>query len=150
VNNWRRTYKPTASSRVQVFLAAAMWSVVGGSLLAYGITSMAAETGPGLAAAYAASGALLGIMKSRFVLDRAALKIASRIIDRGEGRCIGGFLSIRSWLLVCGMIALGRILRGGLLPVIAVGILYAAVGTALFFSSRHMWRSWKSAAPAGP
>jgi len=142
MRSWKEDYKPRASSRVQILLAAAMWSVVGGGLFyvgAYWITD-GRPTPAGIALLLAGMGA--GIVKSRLVLDRTAARILTRIASRGEGRCVGGFLSVRSWLLVLGMIILGRLLRGGLLPTAVAGVLYVAIGTGLLASSRIAWRVW--------
>ena len=38
---------------------------------------------------------VLGAVKARFILDRVARKIVDRIQERGDGRCLGGFLSLR-------------------------------------------------------
>ncbi len=73
------------------------------------------------------------------MLDRAAERIANRIEARGDGRCLGGFLSPATWVLVAGMMAAGRILRGGLVPRHWVGLVYAAVGLGLLGSSRLAW-----------
>jgi hypothetical protein len=119
-----------------------MWTAVGGGLLSFGAYWI---TGGRLSLAGAGLllvGVVAGLVKSRLVLDRTAAKILSRIASRGEGRCVGGFLSVRSWLLVLGMILLGRVLRGGLLPTPAVGVLYVAIGTGLLASSRVAWRAW--------
>ena len=144
MRSWKEEYKPRASRRVQVLLAAAMWTAVGGGLLFFGAHWI---TGGRLTLAGAGlilAGAGAGLAKSWLVLDRTAAKILSRITSRGEGRCVGGFLSIRSWLLVLGMIVLGRVLRGGLLPTAAVGVLYVAIGTGLLTSSRIGWGAWLS------
>lgn len=121
-----------------------MWTAVGGGLLFFGARWATGDrltlAGTGLLLA----GVAAGVMKSRLVLDRTATKILSRIASRGEGRCVGGFLSVRSWLLVLGMILLGRVLRGGFLPTPAVGVLYVAIGAGLLTSSRIAWRAWFS------
>ena len=82
----------------------------------------------------------LGLFKSRLVLDRAADRIARRILDRGDGRCIGGFLSPASWLLVVLMAGGGRLLRSGPIPRFWIGLLYAGVGAGLFRSSLVFWK----------
>jgi len=138
--------KPRASSRVQLLLAAAMWFVVGAALLTAGARWTLAAFGGGAGVAVLALGLGAGLLKGRFVLDRAAGKIADRIAARGDGRCLGGFLSLRSWLLVALMSGAGRLLRGGLLPHAVVGPLYAAIGAALLFSSRIPWRRRRAAA----
>ena len=95
------------------------------------------------AAPLVAVGAIaIGAVKSRLVLDRAARKIIERIRVRGDGRCLGGFLSLRTWALVVVMMVAGRLLRGTVARSI-VGPLYLAVGTALVLSSRLSWRAWR-------
>ena len=65
-----------------------------------------------------------------------------RIRIRGDGRCLGGFLSLRTWGFVALMMVVGRVLRGTLAHEI-VGPLYIAVGSALIISSRLTWRAWR-------
>lgn len=139
MTRWQEVLKPKASSRVQVMLAGALWTVVGGSLFFFGsrwISPSGYSTGQAMLLLL---GVALGVLKSRFVLDPAAEKIVERIARRGEGRCLGGFLSLRSWGLVLMMIAFGRLLRS-VLALPAAGVIYAAIGTALFLSSRVAWK----------
>ena len=131
--------KPRASVRLQLGLAAGLWTVVGSALLVAGARWTLRGAGLRLGSALLALGVIVGLLKGRFVLDRSARRIAGRIAERGDGRCVGGFLSWRTWLLVAAMAAGGRLLRGGILPFEAVGTLYVAVGTGLLFSSRIAW-----------
>lgn len=136
-------WKPRAAGRTQLFLAGALWSVVGSLLLVFGaLWTLKAFGRPGGALALII-GIGAGLLKGRLVLDRAAGRIADRIAARADGRCAGGFLSWQSWLLVALMSGAGRLLRGGLLPHAVVGPLYAAVGAGLLFSSRIAWRRWR-------
>jgi hypothetical protein len=143
MKSWYESLKPRASSRFQLFLAGAMWSAVGAGLLAFGTIWIRGGSSPPRALFLLLGGVGLGVLKSRLLLDRTARKITVRIAERGEGRCAGSFLSFRSWALVAVMVLAGRFLRGGALPVTAVGILYVAVGTGLLFSSRIAWQAWK-------
>jgi hypothetical protein len=124
-----------------------MWSIVGAGLISFGFRWTVADSPASRFLPLVAGGILAGAVKSKFFLDRAALKIVTRIAVRGEGRCAGGFLSLRSWALVLAMIAAGRLLRGSLIPAVAVGTLYVAVGTGLILSSRHAWQAWRAAPP---
>ena len=139
-------WKPSAAGSTQLLLAGALWSVVGALLLWFGASWTLEALGRGAGAAVLAAGVAAGLLKGRFVLDRAARRIADRIAERGDGHCAGGFLSWRSWLLVGLMSAAGRLLRGGLLPHAVVGPLYAAIGAGLLFSSRIAWRRWRAVA----
>jgi hypothetical protein len=133
--------KPAVSARVQLLLAGLLWTIVGTSLLSVGFWW---GSGPGGAhgIGFLASALLVGMLKAHFVLGRAAQRIISRIRARGDGCCVGGFISWRSWLFVLGMMLLGTFLRHGPVPRVLVGFIYAAVGTALLTASRHLWRAW--------
>jgi hypothetical protein len=140
---WVETHKPSASASAHLMLAWFMWAVVGASLAAVGTTWMW-QTAPKIAPWLAVGALMVGVLKSRAVLDRAAGRIADRIRVRGDGRCLGGFLSLQSWTLVVVMVVAGRLLR----TTVARGIvspLYLAVGTALLVSSRLLWHAWREA-----
>ena len=137
-------WKPRAAGRTQLLLAGALWTVVGSLLLGFGTRWTLEALGNPIGALAAALAVVAGIFKGRFFLDRAAGRIADRIEARGDGRCLGGFLSWRSWLLVALMSGTGRLLRGGLLSHAIVGPLYMAIGAGLLFSSRIAWKRWRA------
>lgn len=138
-------WKPRAAGRTQLLLAALLWSCVGTALLLAGARWDLQAAGVRNGSLLIAFAGAAGLLKGRFVLDRAAGRIADRIAARGDGRCVGGFLSVRSWLLVALMSGAGRFLRGGLLPQVVVGTLYVAIGCGLIFSSRIAWQRWRAA-----
>jgi hypothetical protein len=141
---WVEKYKPAAAVRAHLLLAGLMWTVVGAALVGFGgrwLWQLPTLAAPWLAAL----AVVIGAFKARFVLDRAARTIADRIRERGDGRCLGGFLSVRSWALVAAMAAGGRLLRGSHVGRGLLGVLYVAVGTALLLSSRVAWRAWREA-----
>lgn len=129
-------YKPRASARVQLALAAAMWFV---AALILGIrgTIWLAQTDAWLALLALSAG--IGVLKARFLLDRVARKAAARIHERGRTECAGGFLSWQSWALVAAMIAGGHALRLTATPRPVLGVLYVAVGVALLVAGRIYW-----------
>lgn len=132
---------PRAYPRTRLLTAAVVWSAVGFFLVLKGVYLFQGEIG-GIVLALAA-GAILGLLKSRYVLDRVAEKIIARIGARPARACLGGLFSLRNWLLIALMIVFGRAL--GALPVdaaIKTG-LYVMVGMALAFSSRLLWNAWK-------
>lgn len=139
--NWLDTYKPAASARLHLLLAAMMWTVVGAVLLFFGVRWLwGAETLYVWLLSVVA--VLAGLLKASFVLKPAADRISKRIRTRGDRRCIGGFLSMRTWAFVVFMMVAGRILRGGLLPRTVVGFVFVAVGTALLLASFRLWLGW--------
>jgi hypothetical protein len=139
---WLERHKPAAPAAVHLVLAGLMWSVVGVALAVVGgrwLWLSPLEAAPWLAAA----AVLIGVVKARFVLDAAARRIVDRIRARGDGRCVGGFLSLQSWLLVAIMVIAGRLLRGSDVARGILGALYLAVGIGLLLSSRIAWRAWR-------
>jgi len=145
MSGWLESHKPSASVRAHLLLAAVMWSVVGAALLTVGCRWTWTDS-PLRGAGLVVVGLLAGALKSRLVLDRAGRAIAERIEARGHGRCIGGFLSLRSWLLVLAMAGAGRLLRSLPAARTLVGVLYVIVGVALVLSSRLIWRALSTAA----
>jgi hypothetical protein len=137
--------KPAAPARLHLFLAALMWTVVGGLLFFFGVR-WTLQGGHSAAPWILVAAAATGLSKSVLLIDRAADRISRRIVARGDGRCIGGFLSIRSWALVAAMAGGGRLLRTSALSPQVAGFLYSAVGVALPFSSRRLWRAWRKRA----
>ena len=87
----------------------------------------------------------LGFLKSRFLLQHSAMRVIDRIEQRGNDRCIGGFLSWKTWVLVAAMVAFGRVLRVIPLPIPIRGTIYAAIGVGLFTASRLLWTRWRTA-----
>jgi hypothetical protein len=145
MGGWADSHKPAAPSRVHLLAAALMWTVVGASLLSVGaLWSWRLDSA--LTPVLVVAATVVGVVKSRFVLDRAARRIVRRIRSRGDGRCLGGFLSLPTWVLVAAMAAVGRLLRAGIVAPWVVGLLYVAVGTALLLSSRLIWQGWRSTA----
>ena len=132
------TLKPAAPARVHLVLAAAMWTVVGAMLLLFGTRWARAQPAPQTWWLLAGMVAI-GLLKAKFVLGGVACRTIERIRTRGDGRCVGGFLSVRSWAFVALMMALGYSLRHGLLPRHLVGLLYVAVGVALLSASCKLW-----------
>jgi hypothetical protein len=141
MSEWQEAYKPAAPARLHLLLAAGMWTVVGALLLFFGTRWLLAGT-RSHALLWLALGIVGGGLKGHFALKRSARSMIARIRKRGDGRCIGGFLSWRSWLLVALMATAGRVLRGGLLPEGIVGFIYALVGTALLLATGQLWNSW--------
>ncbi len=142
MTSWFETYKPVASSRMQLWLGGAMWICVGAGLLAVGAYWLL-KNGEAKGFILLAIAAGLGLGKALLVLDRTTTSNVERVKARGEDRCFGGFLSPRVWIIVIGMMLLGRILRTVGLSKPILGVVYGAVGIGLLYSSRFFWRALK-------
>ncbi len=141
MTHWAESHKPAATVPTHLMLAWLMWMMVGLALVGFG-TWWLWGVAPAAAPWFVAGSLAAGSLKSRLVLDAAAQRVADRIHAHGDGRCLGGFLSLQTWGLVVLMMVAGRLLRGTLVRGI-VGPLYIAVGTALCLSSRITWRAWR-------
>ena len=141
MSSWLETYKPVASSRLQLLLGGLMWSLVGVGLICVG-TYWILSTSSHIMGLLAIS-LCIGLAKSLLILDRVASQIVKRIALRGEGRCMVSFYSLRVWAIVIIMMLMGRILRGTGISYSLLGLIYAAVGTSLLMSSRSIWLAWK-------
>jgi hypothetical protein len=129
---------PAASRATHLLAAGGMWSLVGLALFTAG-TIWILRSGSSWALPILVLAGLLGWVKARYVLRRTAERTVRRIEERGDRRCLGGFLSWKSWLLVLAMMLLGRWLRKSPLPILWRGLIYAAIGAALFLASLRIW-----------
>lgn len=130
--------KPGVPVRVHLLLASLIWTVVGFFLMANGYIFLVLAKRQWLAVVAIA----VGVVKGWLILDRAARKNLDRLDRLEDGSCIGSVYSFKTWGLVLLMIVAGRILRSSGLPGESVGVLYLAVGWALFSASRLFWRAW--------
>ena len=141
MSSWLEAYKPIASSRFQLLVAAVMWSAVGVGLASAGGYWLLTSAGNRILLMMVFA-MCIGMGKSLLILDRAVHRFANRIQRRGEGKCVGGFLSFKSWVMVGGMMLFGRFLRSVGIPLPLLGLLYAGVGIGLLVSSRIFWQTW--------
>lgn len=135
-------FKPASRARTQVLLAALLWTCVGCGLLLAGLNWLGHSHNPWLPGLLALAIGL-GLAKGQLALARTARSAAARIARRGDGTCLGGFLSWKSWLFVLVMMAGGAALRHSTLSRTILGVLYAAVGIALLWGSRVFWMEWR-------
>ncbi len=142
---WAERWKPAAGVRAHLVAAAGLWTMVGLGLAAAGLAWSFGTPLP-WSLLLAAAGIGAGLVKGRYVIRRLAERNASRIIARGDGHCLGGFLSAKTWLLVVVMMASGMVLRRSAVPRPVLGVVYSAVGTALLAGSVILWRALRQRA----
>jgi hypothetical protein len=135
-------FKPAASIRSRLLVAAAIWTLVGLGLFAAGsrwtVMDHGARGWVGLAL-----GLAFGWLKARYILAGRAAANARRIVARGEGRCLGGVFDWSTWALVLAMIGLGYLMRHSDAPRPWIGVIYVTVGSALVLASAGTWRRWR-------
>jgi hypothetical protein len=140
---------PRAYPRTRLLTAAIVWSAVGMFLSVKGVY-LSREGSLVFVLAVIVAGVALGIVKGRFILDRVAGKIILHIGGKPSRACLGGLFSGRNWMLIAVMIIFGRTLS--FLPMdpgIKTG-LYVMVGSGLAYSSRLLWRAWKTSPAEAP
>ncbi|MDA8163655.1 MAG: hypothetical protein M0017_01290 [Desulfobacteraceae bacterium] len=132
-------YKPGATIRTHLLVAAAIWSLVGAMLMVRGLLGLAAPD----RSLFGLAGVAAGTLKSRLVLDRTARRNIRRLLACENGMCLGAVYTARMWGLILLMIAGGRLLWA-FGPARVAGLVYVAIGWALLLSSRLIWRQWKT------
>ncbi|MHB1323008.1 MAG: hypothetical protein ACYCXZ_01505 [Coriobacteriia bacterium] len=133
---------PIAGVRVQITAAALMWLIGAAILLVRGFEYVQGRSWHAWALA---AGLALGVLKSRYLLERVASKAVSRIVSRGRSWFFG-FFSVRSWAFVALMMGGGMALRRVVVhpDQIGAGILgamYLGIGTALVLADRVFWHA---------
>ena len=131
--------KPAAPRYVHLLLAGGIWTLIGlllmwrGTQWLYGIDMLWIVL-PGM---------VLGTLKALFMLERSADKNIKRILEGGNGKCLGGVYSWKTWLLVFLMMGMGCLLRNSTLPKELLGLFYVSIGWGLLFASRRCWTAWR-------
>ena len=131
--------KPGGSRKTHLLLAAMLWSVAGTILMVRAAFWLVHAH----LVVLAVPAVLLGSLKSHLVLDRTAIKSINRILLLEDGACLGAVYSVKTWLLVMGMMSAGILLRHSALPRPWLGLLYATIGWGLLWSSRLGWQAWR-------
>lgn len=131
---------PRAGVRVQLVAAATIWLVGASILLVRGAGYVSGRYWHAWVLGVALA---LGVIKSRYLLDRVASKAVARIRERGYA-CFFGFFSLKSWGLVGLMMGGGILIRNLVVQpdVIGAGILgalYLGIGMALLIADRVFW-----------
>lgn len=135
--------QPKTSVRVQLFCAAAMWTIGASILTIRGVGYLHDRYWH---AWILAIGLAIGVVKSRYLLDRIARAAVDRIRAQGRAPFLT-FFSAKSWLLVGLMMGGGIVIRNIFVHpnVIGAGILgavYVGVGTALALADRIFWQAF--------
>lgn len=130
-------------------MAGVLWLIIGLSLIARGVMyfkkaiDLQGATATGIAIA-AVIGGLIGLIKGKFVLSKAALRNKDRIAELPEPRRPWNVFALKFYPLILVMIAFGVGLRkfadnglpGGWLT---VGGVISGIGAALFVSAFAYW-----------
>jgi hypothetical protein len=142
LKEWAERFKPSARAKTHLLAAALLWTVVGLGLAAAGLVWSFSSALP-WSLLLAVAGIAAGTLKGRLVIRKMADWNTARIIARGDGRCLGGFLAPKTWLLIIVMMGSGILLRRSGVPRPILGVLYTAVGTGLLIGGQKLWKAWR-------
>ena len=134
--------KPSASRNSRLAFAGIFWLLAGIGLTVVGFIWMVLGF-HWISILLLAFSVLVGIVKSKYILDNAARIVVNRIMTCGDDRCIGGAFSWKSWLVIIGMMFLGYALRHSGIMYRYIGILYSAIGIGLLWSDRIIFSALK-------
>ncbi len=140
-------------------LAFTMWGLVGsglfiaGSVFLFGSRSLSVlsneASNPGLAEGLGFLIALvLGFIKGNLVLKKLAKRYIVRIQGLPEISPLYMTFSRKSWIMIAGMIVIGRTIRALGAPHLVIGVVYVAVGFALVLGSRTYLQGMNTATEA--
>ncbi len=97
-------FKPGVRRRTHLLLAAMLWTFIGLLLLTKGAYRIVQVPEYQIIIIITALSA--GTLKSIFILDRSARRSIERILDFKDGTCLGAVYSVKTWLLVVGMMGI--------------------------------------------
>ena len=131
-----------ASVRAQLVSAAMIWLIGSAILLVRGLGYVQGRSWHAWALA---AGLTLGVLKSRYLLERVATGVVARIRRRGPAFFLS-FFSLRTWAVLGVMMGSGLLLRRVVVAPdqIGAGIMgavYIGVGTALVLGDRVFWHA---------
>ncbi|MDZ4170178.1 MAG: hypothetical protein U1E26_11090 [Coriobacteriia bacterium] len=144
VPTWVERLTPRAGVRVQLFAAALMWAIGASILLVRGVIYVHDRSWHAWVLG-AVLAIVIAVPKTRFVLDKVAVKAVARIYARDHA-CFFGFFSWKAWLFVGAMMGGGIIIRNTFVQpdLIGAGILgaiYMGIGAALAVADRVFWKA---------
>lgn len=133
---------PRIGEHAQLVAAASMWLIGASILFVRGLGYIHDRSWHSWALAI---GLVLGVVKSRLLLERVASTAVARIRERGRASFLG-FFSLKSWGLIAVMMGAGIALRQifvhpGQVGAGILGAIYIGVGTALVLADRVFWHA---------
>jgi hypothetical protein len=129
-----RQWKPGVQKTALLFLAGALWMVVGTLLDVRAYSWLKSETQIHALLA-AAAGFAAALLIHHFGFLRIVDRNLGRILPMEGKRCVFSFMPWKSYLLIALMILFGSLLRRSPVPKLYVAVLYSGIGTALCLSS---------------
>ena len=117
-----------------ILIAGIVWMLVGLMLSRLAIIWWQSYTGSFLIL-FIFIGLLLGVVKGYYIFTRIVNTNIQRIAQLNRVNFILAFISLKTYLLIIGMIILGILLRNSMFPKQYLAIIYLGVGLSMIISS---------------
>ena len=127
-------YKPAVDKTILILIAGIVWIMAGLMLSRLAIIWWQNYTGT-LLSLFIFVGILLGVVKGYFILTRVVRANIRRINQLSRTGFVLAFISLKTYLLIIGMMTMGILLRHTSFPRQYLAILYLGVGIAMIISS---------------
>jgi preprotein translocase subunit SecY len=124
-----------------IMVAGLMWCGVGVMLMTFAATWLTRYTGKG-AYLFLAAGILAGIPIHLFGFRKLAGRNIERLLEITEKRSIFSFITVKSYLTIIFMVALGITLRHSSIPKQYLSVVYNGIGLGLFLSGTKYIQSF--------
>ena len=144
--DWKEKYKPAVSRRYLLLLAGLLWLFAGVLLSTIGLFWIF-PVKHRIVLWLMPLAMVLGFIKGRFVLFKAANRAVKRIYGHPERACFVSMFSWQTWILIGCMMSMGQILRSLSYPRDYLGLVYVLIGPALATSSFVYWKSFFNYSP---
>ena len=122
-----------ADKKYLVLVAGIIWCGVGIMLMTFAETWLGRYTGKGVSLFYAA-GFLAALPIHLFGFSKLADRNMARLLEINERRSIFSFITVKSYLTIIFMVALGFTLRHSSIPKQYLSVIYNGIGLGLFLS----------------
>ena len=134
-----RKFTPVVDKKILVLLPGIMWCGVGVMLVSFAVSWLSPYPVKEQFF-YFLAGFLAAMPIHHFGFLKIVDKNLKRLLPLTEKRCVFSFMTLKSYLTVLVMVAMGIALRHSALPKRYLSVLYNGIGLALFLSGIRYFR----------
>jgi hypothetical protein len=132
-------FTPLVNKKILILLPGIMWCGVGVMLVSFTVSWLSPYPGKEQLFFFLA-GFLAAMPIHHFGFLKIVDKNLKRLLPLTEKRCVFSFMTVKSYLIVLVMVAMGIALRHSSLPKRYLSVLYNGIGLALFLSGIRYFR----------
>jgi hypothetical protein len=134
-----RKFTPVADKKILILLPGVMWCGVGVMLVSFAVSWLSPYP-RNEEFFYFLAGFIAAMPIHHFGFLKIVDKNLKRLLPLTEKRCVFSFMTLKSYLTVLVMVAMGIALRHSSLPKRYLSVLYNGIGLALFLSGIRYFR----------